>query len=158
VTFEVQPIQVGAGHWRLAIVLVAVLALAIVGVGVVSRPHVSAARGASVDARELAVLRLPSGLDCHDLARPDCESAIRTALLLLEPTDGAVVEAGAWKSLLCSNSLDCPPTLLAASSPVGSVVLRFASGDDAWINVMARPEPTPAGPVVTPFAWFVRWR
>src|SRR4051812_15384680 len=115
--FEVQPTQLKAGHWRLSIVLVALGLVAVVGVALATRtlapPQVHAL---SVSGAALLARALPSQLDCHDLPRGDCELATQAALTLFSAADGPVRSAGAWKSLLCSNSIECSPSHLTPDS------------------------------------------
>src|SRR5438874_492223 len=103
-TFEVAPVPVRAGHWRIATLFVGLLAVAIVGSAVITKPSPATPQKAVTDGSLLTALRLPARLDCHDLARPTCETATRTALSLLVPADGTVEAAGAWKSILCADS------------------------------------------------------
>jgi hypothetical protein len=156
--FEVRPTAVRSGHPLAGIAVAVLIGLVVVVGAVLTRPPVPA-RPASLDPRVIAALHLPARLDCHDLGRTDCEAATRAALGLFGPSDGAVTAAGAWKSLLCSNTLDCPPTRLTAdATPMGSVIVTFADGPAAWINVMAHPTTTGAGPGTIAEAWVVRWR
>jgi hypothetical protein len=158
--FEVQPTTVRAGHWRLSIVLVvlAVVAIVVHAVATKTSPPLLV-KALSVDGATLMAQALPSKLDCHDLPRRDCETATRAALTLFSPADGSVSSAGAWKSLLCSNSIECSPRHLTPdSSPLGSVILTFGTGPAAWVNVVVRPQATAAGSIEqTPIAWLARW-
>jgi hypothetical protein len=163
--FEVQPVTVRAGHWRLAIAMVFLMAASTVAFAVMSRPPVRLAQKAlSADVTALLSRTpppLPAQLDCHDLPRGACVSATRAALGLFTKGDGPVTAAGAWKSLLCSNTFDCSPSVLTPdATPLGSVILTFGTGPSAWVNVVSRPAPTPgngsAGPQA--LAWVVRWR
>jgi hypothetical protein len=158
--FEVQPTTVRAGHWRLAIILVGLAAVATVAFAIVTKPSPPLlVKALSVDSATLLAQALPSQLDCHDLPRVDCETATRAALTLFSPADGPVSGAGAWKSLLCSNSIECSPRHLTPdSSPLGSVILTFGTGPAAWVNVVVRPQVTAAGSIEeTPIAWLARW-
>ena len=158
-TFEVQPTRVSGRRPVLSIVLAFAIAAGVVGAAVVTRPPSAVAeRPTTSTAAAFATLHLPARLACHGVARPACETATRAALGLFVPADGPVVSAGTWASLVCSNALDCPPNLLTHdATPLGSVIVSFATGPDAWVNVMSRPEPTPAGTANVPYAWLVRW-
>jgi len=157
--FEVLPTRVTGGRPGLAIVVALAIGLAVFGAAFATRAPVAAAqKPATVVPSAIAALHLPSRLDCHDIGQPTCEIATRAALALFMPTDGTVVSAGAWGSLVCSNALDCPPNLLTHdATPLGSVIVSFANGPDAWVNVMSRPAATPAGPAPAAYAWLVRW-
>jgi hypothetical protein len=156
--FEVPPTAVRSGHPRRWIGLAALVGLVVVVGAVLTRPPVPT-RTSSLDPAVITALHLPAQLDCHDLDRSSCEAATRAAIGLFAPSDGAVTAAGAWKSLLCSNTLDCPPTRLTADAePLGSVIVTFAAGPAAWINVMAHPASIAGGPETVADAWVVRWR
>jgi len=156
--FEVRPTAVRGGHPRAGIALAAAIGLVVVVGALVTRQPVPA-RPSTLTEADIAALRLPARLDCHDLARRDCEVATRAALALFAPADGEVTSAGAWKSLLCSNTLDCPPSRLTAdATPVGSVIVTFATGPAAWINVMAYPSTSGNAPGTAADAWVVRWQ
>jgi hypothetical protein len=159
--FEVQPTRVRPGHWRLAIALVVLIGVATFGSALATKPAlVAGQKGMSIGGPGLLAQALPSQLDCHDLARAVCEVATRAALTLLTPDDGAISSAGAWKSLVCSESMDCSTIRLTPdSTPMGSVILKFPKVPDAWINVVSRPGPTATG-ASGPFtvAWLVRWQ
>ena len=104
--------------------------------------------------------RLPANLECHAVSDAICD-AVATASLAILPADApAVLGIDAWASILCGDSLDCPPQRLAASEPLGSAVVTFAGGGaQAWVNVV---EPSPGtagdGSADGPTAWIVRWQ
>jgi hypothetical protein len=148
--FEVRPTAVRSGHPWLGVALAAAIGLAVTVGAVVTKPA-TPARPTTLGPDAIAALHLPAALDCHDLGRSACEAATRAAIRLVAMPDDRVTAAAAWTSLLCSNTLDCPPTRLTAdATPVGSVIVTFATGPAAWINVMAHPS--------TVDAWVVRWR
>ena len=71
----------------------------------------------------------------------------------------AVSGATVSRSLVCSSLPDCPPQLLTRdSTPLASVIVRFAdAGPEAWINVVEH-DSAPGGSAVKPArAWIVRW-
>jgi hypothetical protein len=102
--------------------------------------------------------RLPANLECHAISDAICD-AVATASLAVLPADAPAVAAiDAWASILCGDSLDCPPQRLARSEPLGSAVVSFAGGNQAWVNVV-EPSAIAAGNGSTdaPIAWIVRW-
>jgi hypothetical protein len=160
-TYEVQPTSVRAGHWRLSIAFVALVAVSVVALGVWSRPAVTqAARVAALKGPPILALALPASFDCHGIAGPDCAAAARAAVALVASEGERVARAEVWSSLLCNSTFECPPTLLTPeSTPIGSVVLTFDSGPAAWINVVSKPELLFGGTSGDALlAWLVRWR
>ena len=104
--------------------------------------------------------RLPANLECHAVSDAICD-AVATASLAILPADAPPVQGiDAWASILCGDSLDCPPQRLAMSEPLGSAVVTFAGGGaQAWVNVVEPSPGTPGSePADGPTAWIVRWQ
>ena len=104
--------------------------------------------------------RLPANLECHAVSDAICDAVAIASLAILPADAPPVLAIDAWASILCGDSLDCPPQRLAASEPLGSAVVTFAGGgSQAWVNVV---EPSPGtagdGSADGPTAWIVRWQ
>ena len=159
-TYQLQPTAVRAGHWRLSIAFIALIAVSVVGAGFASRrPEAPpAVKATSSSSAQILALSLPDSVACHEVAPPDCVVAARAAVALLAPDGGRITAAEVWRSLLCNSTFECPPTLLTPeSTPLGSVVLTFDSGPAAWINVVSKPQVAPVSSDAV-LAWLVRWR
>ena len=65
----------------------------------------------------------------------DCSEAVDAARLAIADQQAAIDTARAWPTLICGDNFDCPPPLLAASDPLGSVALTLLDRDVVWINV-----------------------
>jgi len=72
---------------------------------------------------------LPEGIECPDLDRLACLRIARAALLALPADASSVRDVTVWKSLLCSDELECPHRYLDGSLPLGSAVIRLADAD-----------------------------
>ncbi len=98
---------------------------------------------------------LPRNLTCRDVDRTDCLRIAKAALLALPVDAPDAVDATVWRSLLCNDSLECPPARLKGSVPLGSVIIGFADGGPrAAVNVVEGQ----IGPIRrAPHAWVVRW-
>jgi len=79
----------------------------------------------------------------------------KAALLALPGDVPEAIDATVWRSLLCNDNSDCPPSYLDGSAPLGSVIISFADGGPrAAINVVEGR----TGPIRrAPRAWVVRW-
>jgi hypothetical protein len=78
---------------------------------------------------------LPLHVDCGAMRAYDCSEAVDAARLAIADQHAAIDTARAWPTLICGDNFDCPPPLLAASDPVGSVALTLLDRDVVWINV-----------------------
>jgi hypothetical protein len=74
--------------------------------------------------------------DCRELRAIVCRDTVRAAQLALGADYPTIASATAWRSLICGDTLDCPPAMLARSRPAGSVVFTFADTSVAWVNVV----------------------
>ncbi len=180
--FDVAPAPVRRRGPRIPVIVVLAAGLAVVGFAVLTSnpdgqaPAVSPGPSAGAVARVAPTTaartgatpapfpstrgrRLPANLECHAVSDAICD-AVATASLAILPADAPPVQGiDAWASILCGDSLDCPPQRLATSEPLGSAVVTFAGGGaQAWVNVV---EPSPGasggGPADGPTAWIVRW-
>jgi hypothetical protein len=79
---------------------------------------------------------LPTAIDCHDVDPSQCHRMVRAALRILPDEIPDVKGANVWQSLICGDTFDCPPGYLRDSSPMGSVILRFAVEPDVAVNVV----------------------
>lgn len=104
--------------------------------------------------------RLPANLECHAVSDAICDAVAIASLAILPADAPPVLGIDAWASILCGDSLDCPPQRLAASEPMGSAVVTFAGGgSQAWINVVEPSQGTAGdGSADGPTAWIVRWQ
>lgn len=98
---------------------------------------------------------VPTALTCRDVEAATCRRMAKAALLALPDDAPEAIDATVWRSLLCNNSFDCPPSYIDGAVPLGSVIIRFADrGPRAAINVVDGPP----GPIQrSPRAWVVRW-
>ena len=80
-------------------------------------------------------------VECGALDAYNCGEAVDAARLAIADVPAAVDAAQAWPGLICGDNFDCPPPLLAASHPVGSVVLTLADRGVVWVNVFRVPRP-----------------
>ncbi|HET9521655.1 MAG TPA: hypothetical protein VFO73_11460 [Candidatus Limnocylindrales bacterium] len=120
----------------------------------------AAPAGADAGARAPAVAAparpMPERVECRDLERDVCLRVARAALSAIPPDAPPVVDATVWRSLLCSDDLECPTRYLEDSVPLGSALLRFADGGPgAAVNVVDW-QPA-AGVRLGPRAWLARW-
>jgi hypothetical protein len=84
---------------------------------------------------------LPDSIDCGAMRAFDCREAVDAAQLAIADVPVAVKAARAWPTLICGDNFDCPPPLLAASDPVGSVALTLSDRGVVWINVFRVAQP-----------------
>jgi hypothetical protein len=145
-----------------AFVLVAVVVLAIAtGGDSPSGRDVAAVSGhppvvaSSVTAGATLPRALPTKLSCRDVDEATCRRMTEAALLALPDDTSDAIDATVWRSLLCNNNFDCPPSYIDGSVPLGSVIIRFADrGPRAAVNVVEGR----SGPIHrAPRAWVVRW-
>ncbi len=102
--------------------------------------------------------RLPADLECHAVSNAICD-AVATASLAILPADAPrVVGIDAWASILCGDNLDCPPQRLATTEPLGSAIVSFVGGPQAWVNVVEPALANDDGSTAGPVAWIVRWQ
>lgn len=116
------------------------------------RPAVrAAARETSIPARPM-----PERIECRDLDRDVCLRVARAALAAIPPDAPPVLDATVWRSLLCSDDLECPSRYLEDSVPLGSALLQFTDGGPrAAVNVV---DWQPAqGVRLGARAWLARW-
>ena len=84
--------------------------------------------------------------------------AVATASLAILPADAPrVVGIDAWASILCGDNLDCPPQRLATTEPLGSAIVSFVDGPQAWVNVVEPAQADGDGSTPGLIAWIVRW-
>jgi hypothetical protein len=113
--------------------------------------EVRAVRNTSIPARPM-----PERVDCRDLERAVCLRVARAALAAIPPEAPAVLDATIWRSLLCSDDLECPSRYLEDSVPLGSAILRFTDGGPrAAVNVVDWQPSVGVG--LGPRAWLARW-
>jgi hypothetical protein len=127
--------------------------------GEAQEPSIAVAPGASsppLVALDPAASPAADAIDCHDLDRDACDGVVWAALHILG-AQHQLRAIGAWQSLLCDSTLDCPERLLDGRRPVGSAVASLRSGDTVWINVMGSADARPTGDRSGLVAWVVRW-
>jgi hypothetical protein len=143
-SYEVETAPIRSGHRAVAVAVVAALLIvaAAVAGAVVPRPAAPAAAAARDPERSPGVAAIArSAVMCDGLPDAECLAAVSAARRALDDVDVTPDNARAWPTLLCRDDLDCPRPLLAASQPVGSVVLTFAHIGVVWVNVFRIPEP-----------------
>jgi len=145
--FDVPIAAVGRRSRRLWIPAVAACLAVVAGVAVVTAgrdgstgqrvPSAIQGQGArDVESSNLA-RPMPDRIDCQDLHRTICLRVARAAVTALPFDAPAIRDATVWRSLLCSDNLECPQHYLDGSTPLGSVVIRFVDGGPrAAINVV----------------------
>jgi hypothetical protein len=177
--FEVTPERVARRRSVLPAVLASIAALGIVGAGLIGawapsgqRVHGPGAASLSPSSQAvlsepsaaasvaLGVLPSPGAIDCHDAGFIQCSRIVGAALQIL-PADLPPVESvGAWASILCRDTLDCPTGRFVGYQALGSAVVSFGPDHpEAWINVVAPVSAPGRGGVPTGLiAWVVQWR
>lgn len=147
--YEVEVSPVPARRRPLILPLAAALTIAVVMAAaslVTSAPRQAAPAipvpSAAVPAS--AVATAPAGpvpTNCKTMRAYDCREAVDAARLAIADEPVVVAGADAWPTLICGDNFDCPPPLLAASDPVGSVALMLSDRSVVWVNVfrVARP-------------------
>jgi hypothetical protein len=181
VTYEVRPRRLGGARGRRPAALVALALVAVAGWAVLASPAVEAPNpfregAAGLDGQPSAPRATapaqqhgePAGAEaadvagpprrrvCHDVAVATCHGAVNAAVGALPADLPRIASADVWTSLVCGDTLDCPPARLRDARPVASVALAFADeGPAAWVNVVARRD---GGSADRLSAWLVRWR
>lgn len=118
----------------------------------------SAIQGQAATRNESSNLARPmlDRIDCQDLHRTICVRVARAAVTALPLDAPAIRDATVWRSLLCSDTLECPQHYLDGSTPLGSVVVRFVDGGPrAAINVVEGRNGDRIG--LETRAWLARW-
>lgn len=119
-------------------------------------PATGAGGGAVTRPTAIPARPMPERVECRDLERAACLRVARAALAAVPPDSPPVRDATVWRSLLCSDDLECPSRYLDDSVPLGSVILRFTDGGPrAAVNVVDW-QPT-VGVGLGPRAWLARW-
>jgi hypothetical protein len=145
--FEVPVAAVGRRSRRSWIPVLAAFMALVAGVAVVTagrdgsagQPGSSAVDGqGAAGVESVDVPRsMPERIDCRDLDRTVCLRVARAAVTALTVDAPTIRDATVWRSLLCSDNLECPEPYLEGSIPLGSVVVRFVDGGPrAAINVV----------------------
>ena len=80
---------------------------------------------------------LPTLIDCHQVARSQCNRLVRAALRVLPDELPVVGHAAVWGSLVCNDDFDCPTEYFKDAEPVGSVFVGFGDGSPGvTVNVV----------------------
>ena len=95
----------------------------------------------AVPAASSVARALPASVDCGAMRAFDCREAVDAAQQAIADVPAAVKAARAWPTLICGDNFDCPPALLAASDPVGSVALTLSDRGVVWINIFRVAQP-----------------
>jgi hypothetical protein len=165
--FEVPVSAVGGGPRRAGRIAAALLAVVIAVVAVAVAGAISPPPREPREARAsvLAVTpaptapviarAVPAELSCRDVARATCLRMARAAVLVLPADAPEALDATVWRSLLCNDTSDCPPSYLDGAAPLGSVIITFADRSPrAAVNVVEGQ----TGPIRRAArAWVVRW-
>lgn len=125
---------------RWPLIVPPLLAVALVAAGLAGRAgEVRPDDGTHVSPSAPPIVRW---IDCGDVATQECGAAVAAARRALDETFPTVHTATVSPSLICGDSLECPPWFLRDSRSVGSVVLTFVDSPlVAWVNIV---EPDPA--------------
>ncbi len=131
--------------------------------GVLTAPSASGQSGQgqgrparSTDRGPTTALRLPAGIVCHGVDLASCDAMASAAVGILPTTWPAAQGAAVWHSLLCDSTLDCPPTLMRAVVPLGSVILDLADGGrPIWVDVVGWRTLAGITPALQLEAWIV---
>jgi hypothetical protein len=134
---EVRPVAGPRRHLLLPIVAALVVAVGAAAASLVTRepPRAVSIAPAQVPAASPSPPALPLHVDCGAMRAYDCSEAVDAARLAIADQHAAIDTARAWPTLICGDNFDCPPPLLAASDPLGSVALTLLDRDVVWINV-----------------------
>ena len=125
---------------RRPLILAVVAALAILAAGAASS-LLRAEPQRAVPPASPSASALPVAVDCGAMRAYDCRQAVEAARQVIADVPAAVEAAQAWPSLICGDNFDCPPLLLAASDPVGSVALTMSDRGVVWVNVFRVGQP-----------------
>jgi hypothetical protein len=145
--YEVEIRSVGGPRRHLILPFAAAVAIAVVAAAasLVTRepPHavrIAQPEEAAPAASSVARAR-PDSVDCGAMRAFDCREAVDAAQLAIADLPAAVKAARAWPTLICGDNFDCPPPLLAASDPVGSVALTLSDRGVVWLNIFRVAQP-----------------
>jgi hypothetical protein len=151
--YELEPAKISRRSSRpilLAAATIAGLLAMAIGAG-----HVDRGAGAPASARPVGDASTePATVRCHDLAAGPCRRVAAAALDVIGP-DASIESIDVWRSLLCGDDLDCPPSRLAGLRPLGSAVVGLGDAEQAGrVNVGER---LPAGGAGSPalVAWLI---
>ncbi|HEU0235985.1 MAG TPA: hypothetical protein VFR14_06035 [Candidatus Limnocylindrales bacterium] len=125
---------------RWPLVVPPLLAVALVAAGLAGRAgEVPPDDGAHPSPSASPIVRW---IDCGGVANQECGAAVAAARRALDESFPIVHTATVSPSLICGDSLECPPWFLRDSRSVGSVVLTFVDSPlVAWVNVV-EPDPS----------------
>ena len=164
--FEVPVATVGRRSRRSWILAVATCLALVTGVAfvtadrdgsapVLGRSAVQGEGAASVESTHVP-RPMPNRIDCQDLDRTICLRIASAAVTALPFDAPAIRDLTVWRTLLCSDNLECPKPYLDGSIPLGSVIVRFVdSGPRAAINVVDGSHRD--GIRLGARAWLARW-
>ncbi len=174
VIYRVEPHRIRRSRWPLVIpfaIGALVVGLAALG-GLGSRPAVAPSAPPTdvaeasplptrpplaVEGRSSAQLTPPDRVTCGALDAGRCRTILAAAEDALGPDVPKVAAAQVFDSIVCGDTLDCPPSLLAVAARYGSVGFTFGDGERVLVNVVERVTPPgsldAAAPIV---AWIVR--
>ena len=141
---ETGPVAGPRRHLILPIAAAVTIAVVAAAASLLAReaPRAPVAQPAEVAPSASSVGRaLPASVDCGAMRAFDCREAVDAAQLAIADVPVAVKAARAWPTLICGDNFDCPPPLLAASDPVGSVALKLSDRGVVWINVFRVAQP-----------------
>ncbi len=156
--FSVSPTRIGSRRSRWAVAGLVVAACALVAVAVVggnpststapstrtagvaatvALPSPAVSPGPSSGDGAQAAARLPATITCQQFEPAPCRRVVNAAVAIISPGAGTIRAVSVWRSLLCDDSIRCPPQRLRDTTPVGSVVLDFGAGSSVYVNVIA---------------------
>ncbi|MGH2474341.1 MAG: hypothetical protein ACRDIL_03680 [Candidatus Limnocylindrales bacterium] len=137
--YRIEPTRLARRSGRAVLIGAAAV---VVGLGVVlavlalQRPTVT-----STVVAEATVVPAPSptplpAITCHDLETVRCSHVAEAALGAIDdPTLPTVRGVEVWATLLCGDTLDCPPDRLGERRVAGSAVVGLADDRALWVNV-----------------------
>lgn len=121
---------------RRTILVPPLIAFAVVAAAVIAGPPPAPTPTPPVTPPPTAAPVAAEVTECQELRVRACREAVRAAQLALGSDYPPIESATAWRSLICGDNLDCPPSRLTRARPAGSVVFTFADKSKAWVNVL----------------------
>ncbi len=75
-------------------------------------------------------------ITCHDLEPARCTEVAEAALAAIDDPSLPIVRGvEVWATLVCGDTLDCPPSRLGKRSVAGSAIVGLADDVSLWVNV-----------------------
>jgi hypothetical protein len=137
--FQVEPTRLGGRSGRAVLIGAATV---VVGLGVIvaalafPRPAVPPAPVAAATIAPIASPTPRPPITCHDLGPARCTEVADAALAAIDdPSLPGVRAVDVWATLVCGDTLDCPPDRLGKRSVAGSAIVGLSDDVSLWVNV-----------------------